>query len=268
MNNLTLGNAGFSYYETIGGGQGACADADGPSGVHVAMSNTLNTPVEALERAYPLRVRPQRATARVGRRGPLQRRRRGRPRDRGARAARVLADRGAPPPSAARRGRRWRRRARHRHARRPAARRARRPARSRPARGCASRRRAAAGSGRPSGRDGNQASARGAPHHQVRRRAWRGAPARSGSQRRTGRSAQRATGTPLSVARRRPDRPSKRPAALRLKSLAGESVGAIMGPPGIPSRRAHDHATMRRSGPAVGGVKCPVVGAVGSGREA
>jgi N-methylhydantoinase B len=56
MNNLTLGNARFSYYETIGGGQGACPDADGPSGVHVAMSNTLNTPVEALERAYPLSI--------------------------------------------------------------------------------------------------------------------------------------------------------------------------------------------------------------------
>jgi len=56
MNNLTLGNDRFSYYETIGGGQGACPDADGPSGVHVAMSNTLNTPVEALERAYPLRA--------------------------------------------------------------------------------------------------------------------------------------------------------------------------------------------------------------------
>jgi N-methylhydantoinase B len=56
MNNLTLGNAGFTYYETIGGGQGACPGADGPSGVHVAMSNTLNTPVEALERTFPLRV--------------------------------------------------------------------------------------------------------------------------------------------------------------------------------------------------------------------
>jgi N-methylhydantoinase B len=56
MNNLTLGDERFSYYETIGGGQGACADADGPSGVHVAMSNTLNTPVEALEREFPLRV--------------------------------------------------------------------------------------------------------------------------------------------------------------------------------------------------------------------
>jgi N-methylhydantoinase B len=56
MNNVTLGNADFTYYETIGGGQGACPNADGPSGVHVAMSNTLSTPVEALELQYPLRV--------------------------------------------------------------------------------------------------------------------------------------------------------------------------------------------------------------------
>ena len=56
MNNLTFGNPRFTYYETIGGGQGACPQADGPSAVHVAMSNTLNTPVEALELAYPLRV--------------------------------------------------------------------------------------------------------------------------------------------------------------------------------------------------------------------
>jgi N-methylhydantoinase B len=56
MNNLTLGNDDFSYYETLGGGQGACPDADGPSAVHVAMSNTLNTPVEALELEFPLRV--------------------------------------------------------------------------------------------------------------------------------------------------------------------------------------------------------------------
>lgn len=56
MNNLTLGNADFSYYETLGGGQGACPDADGPSAVHVAMSNTLNTPIEALERELPVRV--------------------------------------------------------------------------------------------------------------------------------------------------------------------------------------------------------------------
>jgi N-methylhydantoinase B len=56
MNNITLGNDRFTYYETIGGGQGACPNADGPSGVHVAMSNTLSTPVEALELQYPLRV--------------------------------------------------------------------------------------------------------------------------------------------------------------------------------------------------------------------
>jgi N-methylhydantoinase B len=60
MNNITLAGqrgGGWTYYETIGGGQGACPDAEGPSAVHVAMSNTLNTPVEALETEYPLRVR-------------------------------------------------------------------------------------------------------------------------------------------------------------------------------------------------------------------
>ena len=56
MNNLTLGSDDFTYYETLGGGQGACEDADGPSAVHVAMSNTLNTPIEALELEFPLRA--------------------------------------------------------------------------------------------------------------------------------------------------------------------------------------------------------------------
>jgi 5-oxoprolinase (ATP-hydrolysing) len=56
MNNLTLGDERFTYYETVGGGQGACEDANGPSAVHVAMSNTLNTPIEALERDFPVRV--------------------------------------------------------------------------------------------------------------------------------------------------------------------------------------------------------------------
>ena len=56
MNNVTVGSEDVVYYETIGGGQGACVDAPGPSGVHVAMSNTLNTPVEALELEFPLRV--------------------------------------------------------------------------------------------------------------------------------------------------------------------------------------------------------------------
>jgi N-methylhydantoinase B len=56
MNNVTLGNENVVYYETIAGGQGACPDADGPSAVHVAMSNTLNTPIEALELEFPIRV--------------------------------------------------------------------------------------------------------------------------------------------------------------------------------------------------------------------
>ena len=86
MNNLTLGNPRFSYYETLGGGQGACADADGPSGVHVAMSNTLNTPVEALEREFPLRVIEYALRRGSGGAGLPPRRRRRRARDRGARS--------------------------------------------------------------------------------------------------------------------------------------------------------------------------------------
>jgi len=57
MNNVLLGGAGWVYYETIGGGQGARPWADGMSGVHTAMTNTRDTPVEALERSLPLRVR-------------------------------------------------------------------------------------------------------------------------------------------------------------------------------------------------------------------
>ena len=56
MNNVTFGGPGWTFYETLGGGQGASSQSDGPSGVHVGMSNTLNTPVEALETAYPLRI--------------------------------------------------------------------------------------------------------------------------------------------------------------------------------------------------------------------
>jgi N-methylhydantoinase B len=56
MNNLTFGNDRFTYYETVGGGQGGCPAGHGPSAVHVTMSNTLSTPVEALELGYPLRV--------------------------------------------------------------------------------------------------------------------------------------------------------------------------------------------------------------------
>ncbi len=62
MNNVTIGGwdsfrgQPFTYYETIGGGMGARPDKPGASGVHSHMTNTLNTPVEALEFAYPLRV--------------------------------------------------------------------------------------------------------------------------------------------------------------------------------------------------------------------
>jgi N-methylhydantoinase B len=62
MNNLTIGGydpgpaRSFTYYETIGGGMGARPDGDGPAALHSHMTNTLNTPAEALEYAYPLRV--------------------------------------------------------------------------------------------------------------------------------------------------------------------------------------------------------------------
>ncbi len=56
MNNVIIGGSDWTYYETIGGGQGASSAGPGPSGVHVGMSNTLNTPIEALELEFPLRV--------------------------------------------------------------------------------------------------------------------------------------------------------------------------------------------------------------------
>ena len=62
MNNTTVGGTDprtgqpFAYYETVGGGMGAGPEGEGLSGVHVHMSNSLNTPVEALEHAYPFRV--------------------------------------------------------------------------------------------------------------------------------------------------------------------------------------------------------------------
>jgi N-methylhydantoinase B len=63
MNNLAFGGRDprtgqpFAYYETIAGGMGARPASDGLNGVHTHMTNSLNTPVEALESAYPLRVR-------------------------------------------------------------------------------------------------------------------------------------------------------------------------------------------------------------------
>src|SRR4029077_776716 len=56
MNNVVSGTSRWTFYETLGGGQGASARGDGPSGVHVGMSNTLNTPVESLETVYPLAI--------------------------------------------------------------------------------------------------------------------------------------------------------------------------------------------------------------------
>lgn len=62
MNNVTLGNAfaceegAYVYYETIAGGMGANPVSPGSSGMHVHMTNTMNTPIEAFERAYPVRI--------------------------------------------------------------------------------------------------------------------------------------------------------------------------------------------------------------------
>ena len=57
MNNTLIGGAGWVYYETVAGGQGGRPGRTGMSGVHTGMTNSKNTPVEALERAYPMRVR-------------------------------------------------------------------------------------------------------------------------------------------------------------------------------------------------------------------
>ena len=110
MNNVTFGTPAFTYYETLGGGQGGSPAGPGPSGVHVAMSNTLNTPIEALEREYPLRI--ERYALRRGT-GGAGRHRGG---DGVVRVYHVLEDcrlglddRAPPPPPAGRGGRsRWR----------------------------------------------------------------------------------------------------------------------------------------------------------------
>lgn len=56
MNNLLVGSSEFTYYETIAGGEGAFSFREGQSGIHTHMTNTANTPIEALETTYPLRV--------------------------------------------------------------------------------------------------------------------------------------------------------------------------------------------------------------------
>jgi N-methylhydantoinase B len=57
MNNVVFGGVGWTYYETLGGGQGGSPRAAGPSGVHVGMSNTRNTPIEVFELEHPMRIR-------------------------------------------------------------------------------------------------------------------------------------------------------------------------------------------------------------------
>jgi N-methylhydantoinase B/oxoprolinase/acetone carboxylase alpha subunit len=75
MNNLTFGGwdsqrgAPFAYYETIAGGMGASAVSDGPSALHTHMTNSWNTPIEAFEHQYPLRIRSYRIRTGSGGRG-------------------------------------------------------------------------------------------------------------------------------------------------------------------------------------------------------
>ena len=102
MNNLTLGNDDFTYYETLGGGQGACPDADGPSAVHVAMSQHAQHADRGARAGVPAAGGRVLAAARLGRRRRAPRRRRRRARARGARRDALLADHRAPPPRAAR----------------------------------------------------------------------------------------------------------------------------------------------------------------------
>jgi N-methylhydantoinase B len=75
MNNLSIGGIHpstqlpFTYYETIGGGMGGGPNGSGDSGIHTHMTNSLNTPIEALERYYPIRVREYRFRKGSGGRG-------------------------------------------------------------------------------------------------------------------------------------------------------------------------------------------------------
>jgi N-methylhydantoinase B len=75
MNNLTIGGidprtgAEFSYYETVAGGMGARPELDGMNATHTHMTNSLNTPAEALEYSYPLRVREYRIRQASGGKG-------------------------------------------------------------------------------------------------------------------------------------------------------------------------------------------------------
>jgi N-methylhydantoinase B len=66
MSSVALGGTGWTYYETVGGGSGAAPEFDGASAVQCHMTNTLNTPAEALEMQYPLRVRRFERAMRTG----------------------------------------------------------------------------------------------------------------------------------------------------------------------------------------------------------
>ena len=86
MNNLSFGgwdtlrNRPFAYYETIAGGMGASSRGPGRSATHTHMTNSWNTPIEAFEHEYPVRVRAYRIRERVGRGGEARGRRRDRAR--------------------------------------------------------------------------------------------------------------------------------------------------------------------------------------------
>ncbi len=69
MNNVLFGGEGWVHYETLAGGAGGGPEGPGASGIHTHMTNTLNTPIEALERAYPVRIERY-ALAPAGAEGP------------------------------------------------------------------------------------------------------------------------------------------------------------------------------------------------------
>ena len=148
MNNLTLAGEGFTYYETIGGGQGGCPDADGPERdprrdvehpQHARRGLRERVPAPGPRAIGPSRQRRRRAPSR---------RRRDRPRARGARAGAAQPDHRAPPPRSTRAGGRRGRRARAQPAQRRAAAVEGRPRPAPPATGCESRPRAGAATGR------------------------------------------------------------------------------------------------------------------------
>lgn len=72
MNNISFGGKGFTYYETIGGGSGAGPSSSGESAVHTHMTNSLNTPVEALEIDFPVEIKNYSIRKKSGGKGKFQ----------------------------------------------------------------------------------------------------------------------------------------------------------------------------------------------------